>query len=314
MPCVLGSSLLYLVVTLVLVYAVWGLVLLLMQPKLLYRPVREVSLTPADAGLEYEQVTFESADGVRLTGWYVPAQNAPFTILICHGNGGNLAHLLDSLRLFHSLGLHCMAFDYRGYGGSGGRPTEAGTYLDAQAAYDWLTGPKGVPPEQIILFGRSLGGSIAAHLAGRAQAAGLVIESAFTSFPDVAAGFYPYLPVRWFAPLLFRYDTLACVKKVRCPVMVVHSRDDELVPFAFAQRLFEAAHEPKRFVEIAGGHNGGYLLAGDVYRQAWLQWQILLSTPPVGSYNVPDEGCQLQRQFDPGPPARGRSVAAEKPA
>ena len=220
---VLGSSVLYLIAILVLIYAVWGLALLSMQSKLLYRPIREVTLTPADVGLEYEQVAFESADGVRLTGWYVPAKEppdamdrvqepaiVPFTVLMCHGNGGNLMHLLDSLELFHNLGLNCLAFDYRGYGNSGGRPTEAGTYLDAQAAYDWLTGAKGIPPEQIILFGRSLGGSIAAHLAGRVQAAGLVIESAFTSFPDVAAGFYPYLPVRLFArfPVSLRHAGL----------------------------------------------------------------------------------------------------------
>jgi uncharacterized protein len=292
MPPVLGSSVLYLIVVLVLIYAIWGLALLFMQSKLLYRPIREVTLTPANVGLVYEPVAFESADGIRLTGWYVPAEqppnardrgrepaNTPFTVLMCHGNGGNLMHLLDSLELFHSLGLSCLAFDYRGYGTSRGRPTEAGTYLDAQAAYDWLTGTKGIPPEQIILFGRSLGGSIAAHLAGRVRAAGLVIESAFVSFPDVAAGFYPYLPVWLFARFLFRYDTLAYVRKIRCPVMVVHSRDDELVPFASATRLFEAAHEPKRLVEIAGGHNEGFLLSGDAYRQAWLTWQIVLSTP-----------------------------------
>lgn len=291
-----GSCVLYLIAILVPIYAIWGLTLLFMQPRLLYRPTREVTLTPTDVGLEYEQVAFESADGVRLTGWYVAAKgrpnapgragepaNAPFTILMCHGNGGNLMHLLDSLELFHSLGLSCLAFDYRGYGNSGGRPTETGTYLDAQAAYDWLTGERGTPSEQIILLGRSLGGSVAAHLAGRVQAAGLVIESAFTSFPDVAAGFYPYLPVRLFARFLFRYDTLAYVREARCPVMVVHSRDDELVPFASATRLFEAAHEPKRFVEIAGGHNEGFLLSGDAYRQAWLTWQIVLSTPSARS-------------------------------
>jgi uncharacterized protein len=289
---VLGSSVLYLIAILVLIYAIWGLALLFVQSKLLYRPIREVTLTPADVGLKYEAVAFESADGIRLTGWHVPAKeppdaveraNAPFTVLICHGNGGNLMHLLDSLELFHSLSLSCWAFDYRGYGASGGRPTEAGTYLDAQAAYDWLTGAKGIPPEQVILFGRSLGGSIAAHLAGRVQAAGLVMESAFTSFPDIAAGFYPFLPVRFFARFLFRYDTLAYVRKVRCPVMVIHSRDDELVPFASAARLFEAAHEPKRFVEIAGSHNEGFLLSGDAYRQAWLAWQIVLSTPSARS-------------------------------
>jgi fermentation-respiration switch protein FrsA (DUF1100 family) len=266
----MASVLLYIVAILVLAYAVWGLVLIFMQPKLLYLPVREVSYTPADLGLEYEEVAFSSTDGVRLTGWYIPVKNAPLTVLFCHGNGGNMMHLLDSLHLFCNLGLSCFAFDYRGYGNSGGRPTEAGTYRDAQAAYDWLTGEKGIPPEQIILFGRSLGGSIAAHLAGSVQICALVVESAFTSFGDIAARFHPYMPVRWF--VRFQYDTLAHVRKARCPVMIVHSRNDEIVPFEFATRLFEAANEPKQLVEIYGNHNDGFLLSGDVYKGAWLKW------------------------------------------
>jgi fermentation-respiration switch protein FrsA (DUF1100 family) len=266
----MGSLVLCLAAILVVIYAVWGLVLLFLQPKLLYRPIREIGFTPTDMGLEHEEVAFQSTDGVRLTGWYVPVKNAPFTILLCHGNGGNIMHLLDSLNLFYSLGLSCFAFDYRGYGNSAGRPTEAGTYLDAQAAYDWLTGEKGVPADQIVLLGRSLGGSNAAHLASRVQAAALVVESAFTSFPDIAVRFHPYMPVRLFAR--FRYDTQAHIRKARCPVMVMHSRDDELLPFAFATRLFEAAHEPKRFVEISGSHNDGFLLSGDVYKEAWLKW------------------------------------------
>ncbi len=266
----MASILLYLVGVLVLVYVAWGLVLLVMQPRLLYRPAREVSLTPADVSLTYEDVMFTSADGVALTGWYLPAKNARFTLLFCHGNGGNIMHRLDSLALFHSLGLNCLIFDYRGYGGSAGRPTEAGTYLDAQAAYDWLIREKCVPPEQIILFGRSLGGSIAAHLAGRVQSRALVVESAFTSYPDIGAKFYPYLPVRLFAR--FRYSTLAYLERIHCPVMLIHSKDDELVSIEFGRRLFEVAHEPKQFVEICGGHNDGFLVSEEVYREAWARW------------------------------------------
>ncbi len=308
----MASLLLYLAGILVLVYAIWGLVLLFLQPKLLYHPIRAVSITPADPGLEYEEITFQSADGIRLTGWYIPAPtdrgasnggaarigcvareaaqappdatarrneprhrstlDASFTVLVCHGNGGNIGHSLDNLGLLSSLGLSCFAFDYRGYGNSRGRPTEAGTYLDAHAAYDWLTGARGIPPEQIVLLGRSLGASVAAYLAGRVRVAGLVTESAFTSYLDMATRFYPYLPVRLFRRFLFRYDTLAYIKDVRCPVMVLHSREDELVPFGCATRLFEAAHEPKQFVELVGDHNEGFLLSGDVYTRAWCKW------------------------------------------
>ena len=164
------------------VYVGVGLVLYFMQPKFLYRPVRDVPFTPADMDLDFEDVTFHSEGGVALNGWFVPAPNAPFTVLFCHGNAGNIMHRLNSVELFHGLGLNCFVFDYRGYGKSEGRPTEDGTYADARAAYDWLTRTKHVPPEQIVLFGRSLGGSIAAHLAGRVNARGLVIENAFTSY------------------------------------------------------------------------------------------------------------------------------------
>ncbi|MCL5279604.1 MAG: alpha/beta hydrolase [Planctomycetes bacterium] len=294
----MASLLLYVIGILVLVYAVWGLALLFLQPRLLYRPLREVSFTPADLGLEYEEVAFHSADGVRLTGWYIPAKDRgqmtedggqrtmlssvirrPFserTVLVCHGNGGNIGHLLESFKILSRLGVSCFAFDYRGYGNSDGRPTEAGMYLDAQAAYHWVTSVRGIPPEQIVLLGRSLGASVAAHLAGRVRVAGLALESGFPSYLDIAARFYPYLPVKLFRRFLFRYDTLACIKDVRCPVMVLHSRNDELVPFVFATRLFEAAHEPKQFVELIGSHNEGFLLSGDIYIGAWRKWLDLV--------------------------------------
>lgn len=266
----MGLLLLYLGIALAALYVGWGLVLLCLQPKLLYRPVRDVSFTPADLDLEYEDVTFRASDGVALNGWYVPAAKSRLTILFCHGNGGNIMHRLDSVNLFHSLGLGCFIFDYRGYGKSEGRPTEIGTYRDVQAAYEWLTQTKRVPPEQIVLFGRSLGASVASYQAGQAEARALVIESAFTSYPDIGAKFYPYMPVRPFAR--FKYNTLAHLSQVRCPVLVMHSRDDELVPFEFGARLFEAAAEPKQFVEIFGGHNDGFLLSGDLYKDAWVKW------------------------------------------
>jgi fermentation-respiration switch protein FrsA (DUF1100 family) len=250
-----GSFLLYLITIVVLAYVAWGLVLLLMQPKLLYRPVREVLLTPRGLGLDFEEVAFQSDDAVTLSGWYVPARNAPCTVLFCHGNGGNIMHRLDSVNLFHDLGVNCFLFDYRGY---------------ARAAYDWLVRDKAVPAEQIILFGRSLGGSIAARLAGRVRVRALVVESAFTSYPDIGAKFYPYLPVRPFAR--FSYNTQAYLREVRCPVMVVHSRDDELVSFEFGTRLFAAANEPKQFVEVFGSHNDGFLVSGDLYKEAWIKW------------------------------------------
>lgn len=275
----MGTVLLYLGGLAATVYVVAGLALYFMQPRLLYRPTRDVASTPVERDLDFEDVLFKSTDGVALHGWYVPAPKAPFTVLFCHGNGGNISHRLDSVELFHSLGLSCFAFDYRGYGRSEGRPTEEGTYRDAQAAYDWLTQTRQVPVEQIVLLGRSLGGSVAAHLAGRVTARGLVIESAFTSYPDIGARFYPYMPVRRLAR--YQYDTMAHLVKVRCPVMVMHSPDDRLVPFEFGRQLFEAAPEPKQFVRLAGDHNDGFLVSGASYTEAWTRW---LNLPADGRH------------------------------
>ncbi|HPC94499.1 MAG TPA: alpha/beta hydrolase [Sedimentisphaerales bacterium] len=266
----MGSVWLYLGGAAVAVYAGFGLVLLFTQSRLLYRPVRDIAFTPEDMGLDFEDVMFRTQDGLALNGWYVAADGAPFTILFCHGNAGNIMHRLDTLSLFHHLGLSCFVFDYRGYGRSEGRPTEVGTYRDAHAAYEWLTRTKGIPAKQIVLFGRSLGGSIAAYLASRVDARAVVVESAFTSYPDMGARIYPYMPVRLFAR--FRYNTAAHLAGARCPVLVMHSREDRLVPFQFGRRLFEAAPEPKRFVEIKGDHNDGYLTSGDLYKEAWIEW------------------------------------------
>ncbi len=266
----MGTLLLFLGIVLVGAYVSFGLVLLFMQSRFLYRPVRDIAFTPADLDLDFEEVAFQSDDDVALTGWFVPAPKARSTVLFCHGNGGNIMHRLDTQNLLQGMGLSCFVFDYRGYGQSEGKPTESGTYLDARAAYDWLTKTRGIPADQIVIFGRSLGGSIATHLAGRVPTRGLVIESTFTSYPDIGAKFYPYMPVRLFAR--YRYNTRNHLSRVRCPVLVMHSPDDELVPFEFGTQLFDTANEPKQFVKLIGGHNDGFLVSGDLYKDAWSRW------------------------------------------
>jgi fermentation-respiration switch protein FrsA (DUF1100 family) len=163
------SLLIYFAALLFIAYLGWGMILYILQPKLLYVPLREIPCTPAELGLDFENIIFKSADGLRLSGWYVPAENSQFTILFCHGNSGNMAHCLDSIDIFHDLGLNCFIFDYRGYGNSKGKPSEEGTYLDAEAAYKWLTEEKKISRDSIIVFGRSLGGSVAAQLATKSQ-------------------------------------------------------------------------------------------------------------------------------------------------
>jgi len=262
--------LLYLIGVLFVAYWGWGAILYVMQPKFLYSPVRGIACTPGDLGLDFEQAVFESADGLQLSGWYIPVENSNFTVLFCHGNGGNIYHSLDSINILHDLGLNCFIFDYRGYGNSEGKPSEEGTYLDAQAAYKWLTKEKKESADNIIVFGRSLGGSIAAQLVSKVTTCALVMEGTFTSYVDIGKKFYPYMPVRWFAR--FSYNTVEYIKNVHCPVMLIYSRNDEVVPFEFGLELYEAAGEPKEFVEIFGSHNDGFLVSSEIYKKAWINW------------------------------------------
>jgi fermentation-respiration switch protein FrsA (DUF1100 family) len=245
------------------------------QSLLLYQPGRRVFSTPADIGLSYEEVCLTTPDGLRLNAWFTPADNAVFTVLYCHGNGGNLAYYLDVVQFLHTLNLSCLAFDYRGYGKSDGKPSEQGTFLDAQTAYYWLINEKNIPPEKIIIYGWSLGASVAALLSSKTDSAALVLDSAFTSYVDIAKRFFPFLPVKTFAK--FRYDTIDYVKEVHIPVMIIHSRNDETTPFKFGKRLFDAANEPKKFVEIYGRHNNAFQSSADIYKESWQEWLTMFS-------------------------------------
>lgn len=266
----MGSMLISIFVVLFVAYWGMGIILYIMQPHFLYCPVREVVYTPDELGMDFEDVVFKTDDDLSLNGWYIPAENSQLTVLFCHGNGGNIMHRLDSINIFYNLGLNCFVFDYRGYGSSEGKPGEEGTYLDVKAAYEWLTKEKGISPNDIIIFGRSLGGSIATQLASKVRSRALIIESTFTSYVDIGRKFYPYMPVRWFAR--FSYRTIDYIRDVRCPVMIIHSKSDDVVPFEFGLELYEAANEPKEFVEIIGSHNDGFLVSGEVYKKSWTKW------------------------------------------
>jgi len=249
-------------------YAGIFLLVFFRQSKYVYYPGRAVDGTPADARMAYEDVSLRTQDGETLNGWYVPAttnrETAP-VLLDCHGNAGDIGDRVGSVQTFHNMGLNVLIFDYRGFGRSTGKPTEQGTYMDAMAAWDYLTKQKGFATNQVIVFGRSLGGSIAAWLAAQVQPGALVTESAFTSAPDMARRMFPYLPCRLLCR--FKYDTLSHVKKIRCPVLIAHSRNDEMIPFENGRRLFEAANEPKVFVEMCGEHNSGGLDVNPDYQQ-----------------------------------------------
>ncbi|MCK4761285.1 MAG: alpha/beta hydrolase [Candidatus Aminicenantes bacterium] len=235
------------------------------QSSLLYYPGRSIHMTPGTIGFRYEDVSYTTGDGVKISAWYIPAEKkeAKIVILFCHGNAGNISHRLDTIAIFRQLGLNTFLFDYRGYGRSAGKPSEKGTYLDVAGAWDYLTEEKGIAPGNIILAGRSLGGAVAAWMAVKEKPRALIVESTFTSIPDAGAKLYPFLPVRLLSR--FSYDTRENIKKVKCPVLVVHSPDDELIPYAFGREIFEAANEPKRFLVLSGSHNEGFMVSRESY-------------------------------------------------
>jgi fermentation-respiration switch protein FrsA (DUF1100 family) len=200
---------------------------------------------------------------VRLHGWYLPTADARGTLLFLHGNAGNVSHRLDSLRIFHDLGLAVLIIDYRGYGRSEGKPSEQGLQQDALAAWNHLVDVRGETPARIVVFGRSLGASLAAWLAAHRPVAGLILESAFISVPELAAELYWWLPARRLARL--RHDTLNAVARVQAPVLVAHSPDDEIIPYRHGRALYEAAPSAKQFLQLRGDHNSGFLLSGTDY-------------------------------------------------
>lgn len=258
----LGTILLFVA----LPYAAMVAFLCLRQESMLFlpdMPSRDIVATPADIGLRFEALQLPTADGETLAAWFVPAPQERAVLLFLHGNAGNISHRLDSLRLFHELGLSVLIIDYRGYGQSTGRPTEPGTYEDARAAWRYLVEERAIPERRIVLFGRSLGGAVATWLAANTAPRALIVESAFRSVPDVAAEIYWFLPVRLLARLHYPVESL--LPQVSAPVLIIHSRDDEIIPFAHGELLHAAAPEPKKLLELEGDHNTGFLQSRSRY-------------------------------------------------
>ena len=246
------------------IYALLCLAIFVFQPRLVYFPMKVLAATPAAIGLAYENVLLETGNGAAVHGWYLPGREDAHTLLFLHGNAGNISHRLDSLHVFNALGLNVLIIDYSGFGQSGGTPGERQTYEDARLAWQYLTHTRGLAPERIVVFGRSLGSGVATWLATQKTPGGLILESPFTSVPALARKYYPMFPVAWLARI--RYDNASRLPTVRCPVLIAHSRDDEVVPVAHGRELFRLAREPKSFLEMRGSHNAGFMLSGHSYR------------------------------------------------
>jgi len=236
-----------------------------------YHPTRSWWSTGADLNRPWEDLRLTTRDGLELSAWYFPAPtNAPFhdfAVLVSHGNGGNLSHRLSLFRLLSNAGVNVLGYDYRGYGKSQGKPSELGTYEDAETAFSWLVG-RGFPENRILALGESLGGGVAAELAARHPAmGGLVLQSTFTSLIELGSELFPFLPVRTLAR--YHYDTVGKLPHIHCPVLILHSRSDTLIPFHHAERNFAAATDPKVLREISGDHNDQPDVEPEKYAQAW---------------------------------------------
>ena len=261
MPWIARSIVIALLAYAMLVALAW-----LLQERLIFYPEtgRAIVTTPAARGVPYDNVMLATSDRKQLHAWWVPAETPRGAVLLFHGNAGNISHRIEYALMFRRLGYSTLLVDYRGYGKSTGRPTEAGTYIDADTAWRWLTTTQRVPERHIVVFGESLGGGVASWLAARHQLRALVLASTFSSAVDLGSELYPFLPVRLVGRI--RYDTLGRLRDVRAPVLVIHSPQDDIIPFRHGKRLFDAALEPKAMLEIAGAHNDGLVFA----REEWV--------------------------------------------
>lgn len=253
------SKLLYLGLKwVVLIYLALVVFIFFYQKQLVYMPdypSRELTGLPTDVGLKYEDLELITQDGIELHAWYVPADHRQAVILYCHGNAGNISHRLSTLKIFHHLGYSVLIFDYRGYGKSSGDTSEKGTYLDALAAWDYLVKIKGVSANRIVIYGRSLGAGVATELALHNHAAALILDSAFTSVPDIGAEMYPWFPMQLITTI--KYDNKAKVGLLNMPVLVIHNLEDELIPFQHSKVLYDHIVTRKQFLELPGNHNTG---------------------------------------------------------
>ncbi len=233
------------------------------QERYVYFPIREINIYPSDIGLDYDDLWLKTEDGLTINAWFIESKKSEKVILVLHGNGGNISYNLDLAKSLYENDFSVMLLDYRGYGKSEGEPSEKGTYIDSEAAWNYLLTKKGYKASDIVIMGRSLGGPIAARLASIFDPYALILDSTFTSLKDIGSEIYPFLPVRRF--FKFEYDTVSYVRESNVPILIIHSTEDDYISFDHAKRLFESAETKKRLIEIKGNHNSSFIVSKDIY-------------------------------------------------
>jgi len=249
-------------------YGIIAVAAFIAQRRLMYFP-DATRVPPSSFALTgVEEQVLETPDGARLIAWYGRAAPGRPTLLYFHGNAGNLANRSERVRKYTSRGYGVFMLSYRGYSGSTGRASEQANVADAKLAYDALIAD-GVAPGDIVLYGESLGSGIAVQLAAEKPVGGLVLDAPYTSIVDVAAGAYPFFPVRWF--LFDRYETLRYLPKVHAPLLVLHGEEDEVIPVAMGRAVYEAANAPKEIVTFPGaGHSDHHLFGSSEEAYRWI--------------------------------------------
>jgi len=234
-------------------YLLVCLLAFLFQRSLLYLPVRWSEEEARQANAVFEEVWIATSDGERLHAWLQRAEDSPWTVVIFHGNAGNLSYHQATMIPFRKLGLQAILFDYRGYGLSSGHPTEEGLLRDGEAVVDYVVKTLGVGRDRLVYFGQSLGTGVAVLLAAQRPPARLILESGYPSLAQVASHHYPFLP----AGLLLRdrFEAAKAIGKISCPILFLHPGLDEVIPISLGRSLYDAAHPPKRFVVLPGAHH-----------------------------------------------------------
>ncbi len=238
------------------------------QEKMIFQGTREIKQTPTDFGLDYIDLTLTTSDKVKINAWYVPIANSKLTVLFFHGNTGNMGDTAVTFKMFHQIGISCLMIDYRGYGNSSGEPSESGSYLDGDAAWHYLLDEIQLKPEQVVLVGRSLGGGVATELATRYECRALVLESTFTTMPAIAKDVHPFMPAFWL--IKHEYNNLLKIHDIKCPVLIIHSKEDKYIDISHARKLYRSLKRTskKKFIEMTGNHGEGYIQSGEIYTDA----------------------------------------------
>jgi hypothetical protein len=260
----------------------WTIVLMLFEEKFIYFPEKypRGAYDQASSIPNLRDCWITADDGVKLHGWFAPAESARATLVLSHGNGGNISHRYLLMRSLLRHKFNVLMYDYRGYGRSDGTPSEEGIYKDGRAFFDYVLTLPEVNPQKIILWGTSLGGVVATEVATQRPAAGLVLESTFTSGKDVAQLLYPFLPVGPF--MHSKFNTIDKIRTLHLPVLVMHGSHDEILPISLGRRLFSAANDPKEFYEIPGaGHNDTFFVGGEEYFDRIERFASTIPTSPA---------------------------------